>query len=144
MFLLDVNVLIALVDRRHVHHQQTYEWFLRNHKSGWATCPLTENGCIRIFGHKKYPTGPQNTGKARALLNELKLVPGYQFWEDEISICDLNLIPKLPTSQSLTDVYLLALAVSRQSTFVSLDQRIEPSIVQGGNEAFELIPAKLP
>ena len=58
MYLLDVNVLIALLDPIHVHHQKVTNWYLGHCRDGWATCPLTENGFIRIFGHSNYPEGP--------------------------------------------------------------------------------------
>lgn len=53
IFLLDVNVLIALVDPAHVQHDQAHDWFSRIGRKGFATCPLTENGLIRIVGHPK-------------------------------------------------------------------------------------------
>jgi predicted nucleic acid-binding protein len=48
--LLDVNVLIALLDRRQVHHKQAHAWFAASHAAGWATCPLTQNAVLRILG----------------------------------------------------------------------------------------------
>jgi predicted nucleic acid-binding protein len=47
--LLDINVLIALHDRDHVHHVLAAQWFARNADKGWASCPLTQNGCLRIM-----------------------------------------------------------------------------------------------
>ena len=57
-FLLDVNVMIALIDPLHIHHLQAEAWFLRAGKDGWATCPLTENGTLRIVGDKRYANSP--------------------------------------------------------------------------------------
>lgn len=50
-FLLDVNVLIALFDSAHIHHVQAHEWFSKNAFQGWVTCPVTENGLLRILSH---------------------------------------------------------------------------------------------
>ena len=58
MNLLDVNMLIALCDSMHVHHQAASQWFKRESKSGWVTCPITENGFVRVMGQNAYPNGP--------------------------------------------------------------------------------------
>ena len=47
--LLDVNVLIALIDSAHKFHYTAKDWALKDSSSGWASCPLTQNGCIRII-----------------------------------------------------------------------------------------------
>ncbi|MBK1860012.1 hypothetical protein [Cerasicoccus arenae] len=88
MFLLDVNILIAVLAPQHEHHDKAAGWFLANQRQGWATCPLTENGFIRIFGHSKYPDGPDDTEIAWQLLSSLCLQPGHQFWSDGISLLD--------------------------------------------------------
>lgn len=53
--LLDVNVLIALLDAAHVHHRNARAWLEANIEQGWASCPLTQNGCIRILSQPAYP-----------------------------------------------------------------------------------------
>lgn len=52
--LLDINVLVALSDQAHVHHDLVHRWFARARASGWATCPLTENGLVRVIGNPSY------------------------------------------------------------------------------------------
>ena len=49
--LLDVNVLIAIFAPHHIHHEAAHAWFAANRSSGWATCPLTENGMVRILSN---------------------------------------------------------------------------------------------
>ena len=56
--LLDVNLLVALCDADHVHHGPALTWFRRHAFSGWASCPLTENGMLRVMGSPAYPGGP--------------------------------------------------------------------------------------
>jgi hypothetical protein len=59
--LLDVNVLIALLDQRHVQHEQAHGWFAAAQANGWATCPLTQNAVLRILGQPRYPNSPGPT-----------------------------------------------------------------------------------
>jgi hypothetical protein len=139
MHLLDVNTLIALVDSFHVHHDRVSRWFVKNHHAGWATCPLTENGFIRIVGNPQYPQGPGNSETARTLLESLRLQPGHQFWSDSVSLCDRRQFSVLPSSKDLTDFYLLALAKEHHARLATLDQRFDPSILPGGAASFFLI-----
>jgi len=139
MYLLDVNILIALLDPIHEHHPKVTDWFLAHQLDGWATCPLTENGFIRIFGHRNYPEGPGSTLVARSLLRELCLQPGYLFWEDTLSLCDAKRYDRLPASKQLTDYYLLALADVNQGSLATLDRRIDPSLLSGGEAAYCVI-----
>ena len=141
MFLLDVNALIALGDPFHVHHGDVLEWFSKHHFQGWASCPLTENGFLRIVGHPNYPKGPGSPGGARRLLNQLLAQPGHQFWPDSLSLCDLRACRILPASKHLTDYYLLALAVQRHARLATIDQYIDPTLLPGGPAAYHVIPA---
>src|SRR5436190_3551254 len=52
--ILDVNVIIALLDPDHAFHEQAHEWWAANEKSGWASCPITENGVVRIMSNPSY------------------------------------------------------------------------------------------
>lgn len=141
MNLLDVNVLISLCDADHVQHSIATTWFRSHFADGWATCPLTENGLLRVMGSPAYPAGPGSPSAVRALLRKLQTLPGHQFWTDTVSLADEKIMPSLDgvTSKQLTDLYLLALAVSRGGRLVSLDRRIDPSRVPSGSEALWLI-----
>ena len=139
MYLLDLNLLIALCDPDHVHHAKARHFFNTAQKSGWATCPLTENGFLRIVGHPDYPKGPGSPEKARRLLQAICALPGHQFWPDSLSLRDDKQHPALPTSKHLTDYYLLALAVQHQARFATLDKRIDPTLLTKGPAAFCLV-----
>jgi len=130
--LLDVNVLIALSDEAHDFHERAVAWFSRNPQRAWSTCPITENGFVRILGHRNYPAFPGGTAAAREMLESLCLLPGHQFWPDSVSVRDRSMFPDLPGSKHLTDCYLLAMAVERHGKFVTLDHAIETSKVRGG------------
>lgn len=142
MHLLDISVLVALCDPAHEFHNQVSRWFLSVHISGWATCPITENGLVRILGHTTYPGGPGSPAKVRPLLQALVRTQGHEFWPDDLSIADSAAFPLLTRTSSahLTDLYLLALAAQRSARFATLDRRIDPSVIPGGTRALVLVP----
>ena len=136
MFLLDINILIALADPDHEHHTKAESFFLANHKLGWATCPLTENGFVRIIGNASYLKGPGSTDEACAILKQLCEYEGHSFWHDELS---LRFIANLPISKHLTDHYLLSLAVHRGGKLVTLDSHINASLLPRGDTAYVVL-----
>jgi toxin-antitoxin system PIN domain toxin len=138
--LLDVNVLIALADADHPHASAALEFF-KDHavRDGWATCPLTENAFLRIFGNPKYPNGPGSPQEARRFLKSLLAAPGHQFWEDNISFNQDHLVRILPDAPHLTDCYLLALATSKGGRLATFDQGIDSSLVKGAKKSLHVI-----
>lgn len=134
--LLDVNVLIALLDAHHVHHRRATEWMEENAASGWASCPLTQNGCIRIMSQPRYPN-PVPAGAVAERLQEAAALPLHQFWEDDISLLTPGMIDwhHILGSRQVTDAYLLALAVKHQGRLVTLDKGIPLQAVTGASQA---------
>lgn len=140
IYLLDANVLIALLDSEHVHHPRALRFFPTAQREGWATCPLVENAFLRIFGRTGYPNGPGSPELARLLLLQYCASPGHQFLPDDLTLRDSHQFPALPSSRHLTDLYLLALAVKRGARFATFDENIDPSLIPGGPAAYYLIP----
>lgn len=130
--LFDVNVLIALHDRDHVHHVRAAEWFEAHIQQGWATCALTQNGCLRIMGQPGY-SSPQPIAVLVSMLQNSTRTAHHAFWSDEVSLLDPQQFEHghIHSARPLTDLYLLALAVKRQGRLVTLDQRIPISAVRG-------------
>jgi toxin-antitoxin system PIN domain toxin len=124
--LLDVNVLIALFDSAHVHHLITHRWFKRNKARGWRTCPITENGFLRILSNPAYPNGPLSVLNLAIRLEEFKRTQlPHEFWPDDFSLSKwIQDNEKLMSSGKLTDVYLLRLAAARNGTLATLDSGI--------------------
>lgn len=139
IFLLDVNVLLGLADPASPFHPAAKSFFKRASAEGWATCPITENGFIRILGNPGFPSGPGGPQAARKIIHQWKSTPGHQFWTDDLSLCDDSLFPALPHSRHLTDCYLLALAAKRGGKFATFDRRIDPSWVSGGAAALVIL-----
>lgn len=144
MHLIDVNVLVALCDPAHKFHGKASGWFSARRGEGWATCPITENGLVRILGHPTYPGGPGSPAKVRPLLQALTRTPGHVFWADAVSIADGVVFPSLDDSSpaGLTDWYLLGLALHHGGRFATFDRRIDPAVISGGAEALVLVPVK--
>ena len=138
--LLDINVLIALVDTRHVHHAPASRFFPQAQPHGWATCPITENGVLRILGRLGAKHAPDSPTSARVFLRSLLASPGHQFWPDDVSLMDASFFPTLPSSRHLTDLYLLGLAVKHGGRFATFDAGLNPSLIPGGPAAYYLIP----
>jgi toxin-antitoxin system PIN domain toxin len=139
--LLDVNVLIALLDPAHVQHDQAHEWFAEEGAQAWASCPLTQNGLLRIVGHPRYPGSPGSPAAVAHLAAGLFSLPGHEFWPDDVSLLDAALVDatRLLTSAQVTDSYLLALARAHGGRLATLDRRLVASAVRGGGEALRVI-----
>lgn len=134
--LLDVNVLIALHDRDHVHHERASEWFAGHADQGWASCPLTQNGCLRIMSQPGYP-GAQPLAVLLEMLRHSTSTRFHAFWNDDTSILDAQRFhhARMHSHRQITDLYLLSLAVKNGGRLVSFDVRIPLTAVHGASQA---------
>lgn len=134
--LLDVNVLIALLDAGHVSHHAARDWFAANASQGWASCAITQNGCLRIMSHAGYVNARPVADVARRLYAATSL-PIHEFWADTVSILDPERIDhsRIHGPKQLTDVYLLALAVAHDGRLVTFDRAIPTGAVRGATAA---------
>jgi toxin-antitoxin system PIN domain toxin len=140
-FLLDVNVLIALIDPAHISHDSAHHWFESVGKASWATCPITENGVIRIVGHASYPNTPGSTADVAAIMAKMCGLPGHMFWPDSLSLTDAVHVDasQVLTSGQVTDTYLLALARANGGKLATFDRRLSIKAVKGGEETLHVI-----
>jgi toxin-antitoxin system PIN domain toxin len=123
--LLDVNVLVALFDQNHVHHRQAHSWFQANRSDGWATCPTTEHGLIRILSNFSYTSAAQPAERVRRLLAlTCAEAKDHAFWPDSLSLRDERMDLSGITHGQLTDSYLLALARDNGGRLATFDVRI--------------------
>ncbi len=130
--LLDVNILIALNDEGHIHHLTASRWLAQHMHLGWASCPLTQNGMLRIMSQASYKNVQDLSVLFEKLSNETNQ-PNHVFWPDDISLLDQAFIDadKLLSPRQLTDAYLLALAVKHGGRLITLDKRIPLNSVKG-------------
>ena len=142
--LLDVNVLIALLDPQHGHHEPAHRWFQANANHGWATCPLTQNALLRILSNPRYPNSPGGPAVVMPLLQGMLSHPSHLFWPDLLSwSADAVLqAERLLHHGQITDTYLLALAVHQAGRLVSFDARLSTLAVPDGEGALCLIPGE--
>ncbi len=123
--LLDVNVLVALLDGGHLHHATATAWLSAHSASGWASCPLTQNGCLRILSLNSYPNAQPTAvvaeRLARATAGELHV-----FWPDSVSLLAPGVLrwDRVLTARQVTDTYLLALAAAHGGRLVTFDRGI--------------------
>lgn len=128
--LLDVNVLIALFDEDHTLHRTALEWLDESGEAGWASCPLTQNGCMRVMSQPGYPNAmPIHVIAER--LRDATAHSHHEFWPDGLSLLNKDVVDtsRIHGPKQLTDVYLLALAVSRGGRLVTFDRSLPLSAV---------------
>jgi uncharacterized protein len=130
--LLDTSVLIALLDASHIHHPLVTQWLPANAAKGWASCPITLNGCVRILSQPNYPNRLPMEVVVQGLRKAMQS-PLHEFWADDINTVTCSTIDWAYTIRpaQLTDVYLLALAVACKGRFVTLDKGIALPCVKG-------------
>ncbi|HSR67909.1 MAG TPA: TA system VapC family ribonuclease toxin [Acidobacteriota bacterium] len=134
--LLDVNVLVALFDPAHIDHETCHRWFATQVDDGWASCPQTENGLVRVLANPKYPGRRTTIADAIGRLREFQSNTQHSFWEDSLSVGSPKWlrIQHIQGHRQLTDVYLLGLAVHRDAALATLDQRINIEAVKGARQ----------
>jgi uncharacterized protein len=130
--LFDVNLLVALLDEQHVHHTRAHQWWSAARESGWASCPLTENGFLRVISQPAYPN-PVPVSAAHELLGRQRAETDHAFWPADVSILDTEIFARerLLGPKQLTDVYLLALAVKHGGCLATIDGGVSLEAVRG-------------
>lgn len=131
--LLDVNVVIALLDPDHAFHERAHDWWLKNVKSGWASCPIVENGVVRIMSNPAYsPKARFTPADLISRLEQFATQTNHEFWPDDVSLRDgkVFMTERMHSSRQLTDLYLLALATKRGGRLATFDKNIPISAVR--------------
>ncbi len=144
----DINVLIALFDPRHVHHDPAQEWFATVSADGWATCPLTENGFLRILSNPNYANLRLTVSEVTAGLRLLFAAypDSHHFWADDISLCDTTLfdLNEVQGYRQLTDLYLLGLCQQREAALVTFDggfQQLTRAVIAAHSDLVRFLTA---
>lgn len=140
--LVDVNLLVALFDPDHVHHEPAHDWFADNRARGWATCPIIENGFLRVLSNPAYGAPIARVAELLSRLRRFSASGDHQFWPDEISLRDSSLFDAALVAghRQLTDLYLLGLAHKRGGRLATFDRTIPYKAVIGATpDTLEII-----
>lgn len=141
-YLLDVNTLLALLDARHIFHDAAHAWAAKHAGVQWITCPLVQNGVLRVASQPRYPNSPGTVSAVRHLLRAFASDPRHAFLPDDVSLLDDVIVrPERLTPSNVTDVYLLRLAQQHGAKLATFDRRIPADVIDGGADALEIIPA---
>lgn len=135
--LLDVNVMVALAWPSHVHHVVAQEWFAEQQALGWATCPTTESGLVRVSSNMAVIPYAVSPVEALELLDEMTHLDGHEFWADDVrGVVGPELDGSLVVGhRQVTDAHLLALAVSRGGVLATLDRAVRGLAPPGRTDA---------
>ena len=134
--LLDVNVLVALFDPAHIHHESAHRWFSEAREGGWATCPMTENGLVRVISNPAYPGRRTTVADAVSRLRRFAGSDAHTHWVDDVSILGEGTFDAshLTGHREVTDAYLLALCVQHDGALATFDRSIRTEAVPGFDE----------
>jgi toxin-antitoxin system PIN domain toxin len=145
--LLDINVLVALAWPNHVHHSSARKWFRNQKKDGWATCPTTENGFIRISSNSRIMPEARSPREAALYLRDLTALENHVLWPEEASVLDDRRIPleKIHTHRQVTDAHLLSLAIRCEGCLATFDRGILELLPDGveAQEPVHIIPTNI-
>ncbi len=134
--LLDVNVLIALFDPEHIHYETAHRWFGSPSRGPWSTCPLIENGFVRIVANPSYPGRRTTVADATERLRIFCQTGDHAFWPDSLSLREREHLTagSIRGYRQITDVYLLALAVHNDGVLATFDDAIPVAAVPGASD----------
>lgn len=123
-YLLDVNVLVALIARSHVHHRLVKDWFYASPSLPWDLCALTEAGFLRNATAAR--SGQISMNEATMILKQLARHPGYRYLPITADWPTLSspFSTRLYGTKQVTDAYLLGLAVRDGLLLVTMDKAI--------------------
>ena len=130
-YLLDVNFIVAMFDSAHVNHDSAHAWFGSMGMKAWATCPITENGCVRVLSNPSYPTVTATPNEVAGRLAEFCSQPSHELWPDDISLLtdfDESAKSRLMGHQQITDYYLAALAFKHGGRLATFDGSLARSL----------------
>ncbi len=138
--LLDVNVLVALAWPNHIHHEKALQWFEKHRPNGWATCPLTQSGFVRVSSNKQIIPEAKTPAEAVLLLRRITEMEGHVFWTDDIDLAhsDLSAAEKIVGHRQVTDAHLVSLAIRHEGQLATFDRGVA-EVVPPSSQASKLV-----
>lgn len=135
-FLLDVNVLVALMWPAHESHAHVQDWFARHARRGWATSPLTQAAFVRLVSNPAFSPDAVGPQEAINLLAANLRHRHHRFWADDLTLAEATkrFRGKLVGHRQISDAYLLGLAIHRKGKLATMDRAILALLPPGGPE----------
>ena len=132
---------MALAWPNHVHHSRALRWFAANREEGWATCPVTESGFVRVSSNVRVIHDARTPEQAIHLLRQIRQLPGHTFWGDDVSPVDSDAtaFEQVVGYRQVTDAHLLTLAMRRGGSLATVDRGVG-ELAPSMPDAVELIP----
>ena len=124
-------MLVALFDASHLNHDAAHRWFGDTGRQSWATCPITENGFVRVLSHPSYPSVQATPNEVADRLSAFVSQRGHVFWPDDVSLLtglDAGSRARLVGSQQVTDFYLAALAHHHAGCLATFDGSLQRTL----------------
>jgi toxin-antitoxin system PIN domain toxin len=139
---LDVNVLVALAWPNHVYHTRAQAWFASARDAGWATCPVTESGFVRVSSNTRAIPGAVTPWEAIRVLGQIRALPGHVFWSDDVSPTDATAVAfeRVVGYRQVTDAHLLSVAIRNDGSLATFDRGVVELAPNGDSAAVESIP----
>jgi len=145
VYLLDINLLVALLWTNHEQHEAARAWFKAQRRSDWATCPFTQVGFVRVSSNPRVFREAPSPGKAVEVLEANLRHPRHRFWEDDVSFAEAvaPFVDLLTGHQQVTDAYLLGLAMRRGGILATFDTGIAALVESrlGRSRSIEILDA---
>ena len=132
---------MALAWPNHVHHARAIAWFRAWHTDGWATCPVTESGFVRVSSNARIIPEARSPSEAIHLLGRMRAQAGHVFWSDDVSPVDAEAacFARIVDHRQVTDAHLLTVALRQGGRLATFDGGVR-DLVPDEPEAVELIP----
>lgn len=135
-------MLVALAWPNHVHHARARSWFDATHRAGWATCPLTESGFVRVSCNARVIPDARQPAQAIDLLRRMRELPGHLFWTDDVSPTDpaAAAFRRAVGYRQITDAHLLTLAMRHEGRLATFDGGLRALLPDDAERWIERIP----
>ena len=139
LYLLDVNVLIALAWPNHLHHARAQVWWAGVER--WATTPVTESAFVRLSVNPAVVGRGVTVAEALALLRAVRSTPGHVFIPDESSLVSARVdLSRVATSRQITDAHLVNVAAGAGAVLATLDAEIVELLAPADRALVALVP----
>jgi hypothetical protein len=140
VYLLDVNILIALAWDDHEHHARAHAWFTQLANASFATCNVTQSGFVRLCLNPNVVHCQMGIADVFAMLESFTKHPNHSFCEDGALQTELPAWQKVTSYKQVTDTNLRLIAHRHSRKLVTLDSGIQYRLPDDEKAWVEVIP----